>query len=98
MSEKGMFGDGFEPRREGHSQLVLTKNGLTVRDPHPPKPTVFDEARAIIAQWEKEEPAAMRIVLVCDGQKDIYMDHTGVTVRQSDLAGLCFAAAIMATE
>lgn len=87
-----------DERREGHSQLVLTKNGLTVRDPHPPKPTVFDEARAIIAQWEKEEPAAARIVLVCDGKKDIYLDHTGELARPSDLAGLCFAAAIMAAD
>lgn len=87
-----------DERKEGHSQLVLTKAGLTVRDPHPPKATIFDEARAIIAKWEQDEPAATRIVLVCDGQKDIYLDHTGETVRPSDLAGLCFAAAIMAAE
>lgn len=87
-----------DERREGHSQLVLTKAGLTVRDPHPPKPTVFDEARAIIAKWEHEEPEATRIALVLDGKKDIHLDHTGATVKPSDLAGLCFTAAHMAVE
>jgi len=87
-----------DERREGHSQLVLTKGGLTTRDPHPPKPSIFDEARAIIAKWQQEEPSATRIVLVLDGKKDIYMDHTGETVKQSDLAGLCFTAAHMAVE
>jgi len=64
-------------------------------------PTVkskWDEARETIALWEKVDPKAKYVVLILDGEKDIIMDCHGGTIKPSDLAGLCFAAATMAVD
>jgi hypothetical protein len=63
-----------------------------------PAKSKWDEARETIALWEKLDPKAKYVVLILDGEKDIVMDCHGGTIKPSDLAGLCFAAATMAVD
>ena len=55
----------------------------------------FDDARLQVIAWQKEFPAAPHIVMILDA-KDTYLAVAGPAMRQSDIAGLCFAAANMA--
>ena len=65
---------------------------LHVVDPKSGDLSVFDEARAQIAEWEKTDPDAAHIVLILDGE-ELVVTVSGDEIRPSDAAGLCFAAA-----
>jgi hypothetical protein len=87
-------------RRDGHSALravggTAEQPVLKVFDPHPPKKTIFDEAREIISEWEKDDPSAEHVALVLDGQNDVVIAVTGGPMKPSTAAGLYFTAAQM---
>jgi hypothetical protein len=60
--------------------------------------SVFDEARDQISAWEKENPTAVNIALVLDGQPDTIVTIAGPDKKLSDSAGLLFSAAHIVLE
>ena len=59
--------------------------------------SAFDEARLQIIEWQKEFPGAMHVIMILDGE-DTILRVTGLAMRPSDTAGLCFAAAQYAVK
>lgn len=62
-----------------------------------PQESVWDEARRLIAEWERAEPDAAHVILILDG-KDTIVSVAGGEVRPSDVAGLCLTAAHMTLD
>lgn len=62
-------------------------------------PTLFEEARQIISEWEKENLSATRIVMVLshEGEDFVQMSHTG-KARAAEIAGLFLMGAQLAVE
>jgi len=64
--------------------------------------TDWDEAREVLATWEKEMPAlgsgGDHIVLIYNGPEDLMTYVTGRALKPSDAAGTCMAAAQLLLE
>lgn len=63
----------------------------------PAHESIWDEARRILAEWEKAEHEARNLVLILDG-KNLVVQLAGAGRRTSDVAGLCFSAAQLVVE
>lgn len=76
---------------------ALEAAGLRHAGPAPVSP--FDEARATLDAWEKEDPHAAHVVMVLDGTEDIVVALAGAAAKPSSIAGLLFnAATLMVAE
>lgn len=60
--------------------------------------SVFDEARLIIDNWEKESPQAKLVVMAMTDDEGMLASSAGQWVYPFELAGLFFAAAQLVCE
>lgn len=63
-------------------------------------PSVYDEARSLIAAWERgnEKAPTRALILVRDGGDEYEVLAAGPDVRPTEVAGLLFAAAQLVLE